>query len=133
MKLTNLTINKLKRAGFEGMDASLNVALFEYGLIWKQYKRNTKNHNKGEYLFYYGVDIDRAGNYNAFDWAAIRADVDPLKEWNWADFDAVCSYTGKDKESFLAMPLCDIVSDMLGYYGKENVFGGTYYSFTVKE
>lgn len=118
--------------GYEGCDCSLEISLYEYGLIWKEYKRATKGgFAKGELRFVYGVGHDGC-EYNLFDWGGVYA-ADPEEEWNWADFDGVARFTGLSREEFLAQPITSIVSDLILYYGHENVFGGSYYPFEINK
>ena len=101
--------------GYEGQDVSLEISLFEYGLIWKEVK-------KGVYRFIYGVDLNHDGySYITFDWADLG--TDPCIEFSWVDWDDVYKYTGTTPESYKNLPFPQIVADLIGYYGCDNVFG----------
>ena len=113
-------------AEYEGIDADLETSLFEYGLIWKL--------TDGEYKFIYGVGYNDDGQeYNRFDWATEEAETDPKEEWNFAEWDKVCSFVGQTEAEFFAQPLPQIVFDLISYYGHENVFGSSYYPFAIEE
>jgi hypothetical protein len=114
--------------GYTGTDASLEVSLFEYGLIWAQ---GLEGHEK-DYHFIYGVDVDGEGNYNLFDWADIPVDCDPEKEWDFVEWDKVAEFAGyKNKAEFLKQSIPMIVFDLIAYYGCDNVFGSSYYPFKI--
>jgi hypothetical protein len=105
---------------YEGVDGSLEVSLYEYGLIWKTIDNE-------EYKFIYGVDIDDKGFYNKFDYAYLSKKdfVDIFNDWgNKSDIE---SFTGEKFDTWIeSFPHC--VFDMLGYYGCYNVFGSSYYN-----
>ena len=132
-EIMNWTISSLEKQGYEGSDRSLEISLFEYGLAWKLCKRATKGgFKKGEYKFIFGCMSDESGNYSRFDWAGnIHESTDPKEEWNWADFAAVAACCGMTELELLAQDIPRIVADMLGYYGRENVFGSTYYPLEI--
>lgn len=121
-------ITDYEREGYEGTDASLDISLFEYGLIWA---KGLPGHEK-DYHFIYGVRHDIGGEYyDRFDWGDVPIDCDVLKEWNWIDIDAVLSFVGMNREEWLALPLPMIVFDLISYYGVENIFGDLYSSFQI--
>ena len=117
--------------GYEGTDANIETSLFEYGLIWI---KGTEGHEK-DYHFIYGVgmheDKYNGIEYNTFDWADIPIDTDPEKEWDFVDWQAVCSFVGMDKKTFLSQPIPLIVYDLVSYYGYENILGSSYYPFEI--
>jgi hypothetical protein len=115
-----MKLSELEKRGFVGIDKSLEISLFEYGLAW------TKEVNESEYLFYYGIKRDDFGDYCRFDWGRLSVDTNMEEEFNWADFDKVADFTGTTKEEFLKQDLPRIISDLLAYYGYENVFGSCY-------
>ena len=100
---------------FEGMDADLATSLFEYGLIWKVVKK--------DYKFIYAIGYDDRCNANLFDYAFMPIDTTAKDEFDWADWDDVYSYTGLTADEFHAQDLPRIISDLISYYGHENVFG----------
>jgi len=108
-----------KHEEITGQDVSIEVSLNEYGLAWIVADKDT--------LFYYGTRIDEHGDFDRFDFCTIENDTDVFTEYDWADFDEVLSFTGLTKEEFKSSPLTSKIADLLSYYGKENVFGGSYY------
>ena len=113
---------------YDGTDADLETSLFEYGLIWI---KGAKDH-ENDYHFIYGVGLDSNGNYNLFDWGDVAIDCNPEKEWDFVEFDKVAECNGMSKADFLKMPLPLIVESLVSYYGYENIFGSSYYPFTIK-
>jgi len=108
------TIEDYEAEGYEGSDASLEISLFEYGLIWKDRRPEG-------YHFIYGTSMDSNG-YNKFDSGWITSD----RDFDWIDLKDVLSYTGLSEEEWAKLPLPNKVSDVFNYYGHENVFGSSY-------
>ena len=108
---------------YQGCDTNLEESLFCYGLIWKRIGK--------DYRFIYGVSGNDNGEYNRFNWATMPINTNIKEECNWADFDAVLSSVGMTESEWLTMPLPQQISDLLSYYGCENVFGSGYYSFEI--
>jgi len=108
---------------YQGCDASLEESLFCCGLIWRQVGK--------DYKFIYGVSIDDHGEYNLFDYAYMPTDTNIKDEYDWANFEAVLSFVGMTESEWLAMSLPQQLSDLVAYYGCENVFGSSYYSFEI--
>lgn len=101
-----------------GIDATLDIALEEYGLAWFD------DPDKDEIEFFYGVGHGENGDYVRFDNGWLKRDVDPKKEWNWIDdWGGVASYAGLTVDEFLEQPLHHMVSSLLSYYGYNNIFG----------
>jgi hypothetical protein len=119
------SIKSLEEQGFEGGDVCLATSLFEYGLAYRQEGNET--------LFVYAIGADPLV-YNRFDRCTFASDVDVQKEFDWADFGSLYSFVGMDAEQWNAQPLTSKVSDLLSFYGFENVFGSSYWEgFEIKE
>ena len=119
------TITQLKKEGFFGPDASLEISLFEYGLICKET-------SKDNFLFYYGVGIDDEGNYNLFDYCNYsKQDIIELTNEDWFNLDDVLSCCGLTKKEFFSSHPVSQIHDLIGYYGPENIFGSSYFPFEV--
>lgn len=125
MNITDHSIATLESENYQGNDASLRESLFCYGLIWKQ---------DGEDLrFIYGIKTDSAGDFIRFDWACIKQNTNPEREWNWVKWADVANYCGSTQHDFLKLPLTDIVTTLVQYYGYEEIFGTSYTEgFTVE-
>lgn len=119
--------------GYQGIDVSLSISLFEYGLIWA---KEIEGHEK-DFHFIYGVDTDKTGSYNKFSWGDVPIDCDPRKEWDWVDWSRILSFIGYEgeEERYFNLPdmLPQIVRDLISYYGHVNVFGESTYCFTITE
>ena len=110
---------------FEGCDASLEISLFEYGLIWKQVGK--------DYKFIYGVGLEaNTSDYNQFDYGFMAIDTNIKEECDWInDWTGILSFVGLTDAEFMAMSLPQQISDLVAYYGYENIFGSSYYPFEI--
>ena len=109
----------------EGPDACIETSLFEYGLAW------IPSNDGKEVLFWYGISMSddneyREPLYNRFDFRSFPADLDVKKEFDFADFDRVCSFVGMDEAEWLETPITSKIFDLMAYYGYENIFGTSY-------
>ncbi len=107
------TIEELKKEGYTGPDMSLDISLFEYGLIWKK--------DEDGYTF-----IHPTSHGNGYTYGHFNANTDPQSEFNWAKFDQVAQSMGITKEELLSEDLPNLVYDLVTHYGVENVFGSDY-------
>jgi len=98
-----------------GNDVDIETSLKEYGLAWTE--------SKTEYHFYYGIRVDDNCSHDRFDWSDVSKDIDIREEYSWADFDAVNSFVGG---GFFELSLPQQITDLISYYGSENVFGSSY-------
>ena len=119
------TISKLEKHGYAGIDACLATSLFEYGMAWKE------ENNQIEFI--YGISVNDT-EYNKFDRCTFDTDLNVRKEFDWADFNEVESFTGTTSTEFDALPLPQKIYDLVNYYGFENIFGSTYWEgFEIEE
>lgn len=128
MNTTELnTIPKLEQLGYIGTDADLATSLFEYGMAWKEDAKQI------EFIYAIGVDSDKA-EHNKFDRITFNTDLDVRKEFDWADFEEVESFTGLTSVQFDALPLPQKINDLISYYGFEDVCGSSYWEgFEIEE
>lgn len=109
-----------------GNDASLETSLKEYGLAWIENKVTSK------VLFYYGIRMDKE-EYVRFDFSELDLDVNVETEWNWAcgqgetPFAELMSFVGMTYAEWSKGSITQKVTDLLSYYGFENVFGSSYW------
>lgn len=121
-------LTELESQGFEGIDASLETSLFEYGIAWKE-KEN------GEFHFYYGAGIHEVDGteyeFNLFDWSDMsREDFIDMLDSEWFELDKVLSSNGMTRDEMIdSFPYS--VFDCIQYYGIENVMGSSYYPFKI--
>jgi hypothetical protein len=122
----NDSIDKLEAEGFVGTDATLSIALFEYGLIWKEKE-------PGKYLFIYGIEVD-GENYTKFDHILMDAD-DFDSDFDWVDFASLVDVVADgDSASWTTLPYPQKVYDILLQWGYQNTFGASYWGgFNIKE
>ena len=101
--------------GFNGPDVSLKTSLTEYGIIWKQIK---KDEFKFIYLIIYAP--------SRFDYGFMtKKEFLSLCSEDWFDLPAVLNFAGSNKADFLSHFPSSIVS-AIQYHGVENIFGTSY-------
>jgi hypothetical protein len=120
MKRQDFDHNKL-----EGPDVDIDLSLKGYGIAWIV--------GESETLFYYGTLGDGSKDeYDTFDFAVLSNDADITVEYDWADLPKLVACVGRigcdNVEAWLALPLQHKITDLLWYYGHEDVFGSTYYT-----
>ena len=118
MNNENKTITELKKLGYSGIDACLSISVFEYGLAWKE--------DEKEIDFIYGIKMNDC-DYSRFDRIQIDKSIDVRKEYDWADFKEVESFTGSTREEWNKLELPQKINDLITYYGFENVCGSSYW------
>ena len=112
------TIKKLQDEGFTGVDVSLDISLFEYGIAWKV--------EGDEIKVYYGIDVNDQGDYTKFDWGSYAIDLDCKSEFDWVDWKSFLNCIGMTENDFHNMETGKKLFDLNGYYGSESVFGSSY-------
>jgi len=110
--------------GYEGGDASIEISLYEYGLLWK-----LKDPEKKEYDIVYGTDTDANCNYRRFSTTTMseKEFIDLTKE-SWFDKKGFDSFRGTEEINFP-----DDLHSAIRYYGIDNIFGGTSNTFKILE
>jgi len=129
MTIQEKVIKKFEKAGYKGIDASLEISLFEYGLIV-----SSNTDENGEYHIIYGLDMDDEGGYIAFEQCCYSEKSlleDTIYE-SWFKQDGFLNYLGMTLKEWLELPVVHKISDMLSYYGYQNIFGETYYKHDLK-
>lgn len=112
----------LDAQGFEGVDASLEISLAEYGLAWRPLPES------GEVLFVHRHPYVTG----RFERTRLAADTDPRREWGWVDWPRFLETCGAEAAEWDALPLTQRVFDLVNYYGPLEIFGGPYApGFTV--
>ncbi len=103
--------------GFEGVDVNIRISLVEYGIAWKKIKAH-------EYKFIYAIAWNNNGESTRYDCAFMREkDILSLLKESWIDKKAVSSFLGYDIDTTSPEALPVLVSDLVTYYGFENVLG----------
>jgi len=112
----------MAKGNWQGTDADLETSLFEYNFVAKQ--RAEKDHPDEWFVLY------KISN-NAFGTGHIReSELDDLingKEWmKEEDIKKTLSYVGMTKEEWLKENFINKLSDLLGYWGYEEIMGSDY-------
>ncbi len=116
------TIKQLEKLGFEGIDASLEISLFEYRLAFRPTKENE------EYQFLYlvdGEDFFETGFYS-------KGSFETLLGESWFNVPGFWSFADTDKADMLAR-FPHSMADAISYYGTENIFGSSYGGFILRD
>jgi hypothetical protein len=113
---------------YTGIDASIEISLFEYGLIWN------KNKNCGQDEYYFICDTylkDKQGNKLFGSYYLSKQDLISMFD-DWASKLDMEKFTGECFDTWIeSFPYC--VYDMIQYYGYQNIFGTEYYPQPIKE
>lgn len=117
------TIEQLDAVGFTGSDASLETSLREYGLAHKRSDDGEEVH------FIYGLRVRKSEyggmEYMAFEHAVLDANINDFNHLNIAPVATMC---GMSMDEFYAMAFEQQISDIIAYYGVENVFNDAMHS-----
>ena len=127
------TLKSLKN--YCGIDANIEISLFEYGLLCRQYQRSIKKRSikKNDIHVWYGIQTDTSGNYNLFESAWItEKEINDFLNEDWFDKKAFLSYVGMNEKIWKACYYPTKIHDLLQYYGFENIFGSCYYPIEIK-
>ena len=119
----------LNETEWVGTDADLEASLVEYGFVAKQ--PENKDYPDEWFVIYRISD-------NAFGTGWIReSELDNIvhgKEWaDENDVNSFLSYTGSDKDNWLQQRFVNKLSDLIGYWGHENIMGTDYAPMTKEE
>lgn len=122
-------IEDYEKQGFQGIDVSLEISLFEYGLIWVKNKECTADN---EFLFIYGVNGNSENSYNEFQYTTFDSGYMTKKDFAESfyfedeNLKSIESYTGQTKNELIDN-FPNSISDIESYHGIENIFGSSYY------
>ena len=111
------TIKALESDGFKGTDVDLDTSLVEYGLAWLV----TPEDNAIEFL--YSVN----GSETVFDRYHTFLDENVREEYNWVDWISFLEPYGMSECEFDELPVWEQYFMLFREYGKEDIFGSTYY------
>jgi hypothetical protein len=120
-------VKKMAKGGnvgeWMGVDADLETSLEEYQFVAQPY---TKDGKKDEYFVIYKMGDDAYGS------GYVReSELDSIimgKEWaSEDDIESLLNSSGVTKDEFLKSSFTMKMSDLLGYYGIENILGMDYY------
>lgn len=105
---------------YQGTDYSNEESLFVYGLLCKE---------EGQEIHcYYGVGNDNESNYNLFCSGGITKDeIDSVINENWFHKHGFFKFLGMEEKDWIVSAIyVSKLSDLLSYYGFENIMGTTY-------
>jgi len=105
----------LEERNFQGIDVNLEISLLEYGLLIQE--------KKNEIQVIYGVGMTEEG-YNKFSIAMIeKTEIDEKITENWFDKKGFFKFIGDEEEVWKKSPIVIKLSDLLNYYGHQNIIG----------
>jgi len=110
------------KIAMHGTDVSNEISLLEYGLL---VSNESHEDGSGSHFCVYRVDEGfDCGHIYPSDIVSLINGTDWMSEEDIVSF---LEYTGcSDKDEFLGLPLVNQISDLLSYYGYENIFGSSY-------
>lgn len=113
---------------YTGIVVSIEISLFEYGLIWNK----NKNCGQDEYYFIYDTYLkDKHGNKLFGSSYLSKQDLISMFD-DWASKSDIESFTGEKFDTWIeTFPHC--VDVMVQYYGTDSVFGTDYNPQPIKE
>lgn len=100
-----------------GTDASNEISLFEYGLLFNP------NAKKNHCNILYGVEINKEGDYISFQYASIN--WNELISETWIEWEKVAETNEMTVEQLKTFSIMNLES-LVRYYGSENIFGPSY-------
>lgn len=128
MRIINDTTRTAKRGGWYGTDGSLDISLYEYGLICKDNDDGTVDVIRGT-----GIKETDCGDYNFFKfdrWNHYGAEDLPVNE-SWFDKERFFRFLGMTEDEWKQLPLVIKIYDGISYYGTENILGSSYGGFEI--
>jgi hypothetical protein len=113
---------------YTGIDASIEISLFEYGLIWNK----NKNCGQDEYYFIYDTYLKDKQDNKLFGSSYLsKQDLIDMFD-SWAEKSTIEYLTMESFDTWIeSFPYC--VYDMVHYYGTDNVFSTDYNPQPIKE
>ena len=123
-------VNVEGETSWVGTDADIETSLFEYGVVAKQ-PENRDYPDEWFVLF-------NVGGTNKFDTGWIReTEIDAIvegKEWaDSSDIERFLSYVGQSEEEWKKLPFVSKLSDLISYWGQENILGSSYHPISKEE
>jgi hypothetical protein len=125
----NVLNEEIEHGKWEGIDSDLETSLEEYGAIANQ--PETRDY-PDEWFIIYKISDD------AYDTGWIReSELNKIiagKEWaDDNDIEQFLNTQGMSKKEWLALPFIVKLTDMLGYWGYEEILGGSYDTMSRQE
>lgn len=121
-----VTIPLLEAQGFSGGDASLQISLFEYGIIWRKLSTD-KPGTRPLWLFVFNAGNSRDYPEHAAFAREVMEESDLERTFNWikpAQWESLYdTHGGTTKEEWMSLPFPDRIADLYSYFGTENIFG----------
>ena len=124
-----MTLKQLQDQGFDGIDASLETSLFEYGLVWSKTDRQDQN----EYKVIFGVGYDEdTCEFDSFDMGFItESEFESMQGEDWFNLNQVLDFIGCSSDDCTGLHFPEGISDAISYHGAENILGSSYSNFKV--
>jgi hypothetical protein len=118
-----------RKSKWRGIDVDLARSLFEYGMVAVQ--KPDRDH-PDEWFVVHQIGKNRFGT--SF---AREKDLDDLidgKEWaSQTDIQSFLSTMGMSKSQWKQNSFVSKLSDLISYWGEENILGTEYYPITIKQ
>jgi hypothetical protein len=121
-------LSELQADGFTGTDVNIETSLYEYGLLCHK-PLGAKN-----IQCWIGVEIDSNSNYCKFDFFTIsEKDIEEIINESWFNKKSFFSFIGiTEKEWLVVAHYTSKISDLVTYYGYQNIFYPSYYPVKIE-
>jgi len=118
---TIINFDKLKELNFYGTDSSLEISLLEYGLLARTWE--TK---KDTYQFIYVTEWKDYAEPQSFNITVLSNDeINEIFD-DLNDDSGLLNCVGMNETEWKDLNVTHKVSDLISYYGIENIFGTSY-------
>jgi hypothetical protein len=108
----------LEKLGFFGTDASLEISMDEYQLAIKQCVSSVDSLPTDNYIALY----KNSQNEWECNQETDECFMEPFYE-SWFEKEAFLSFVGSTETDWLTLPLIIKLSDMISFYGTQNIMG----------
>ena len=118
---TSINFDRLETLNFYGTDASLDISLLEYGLLARTWETA-----KDTYQFIYVTEWKHYAEPKSFDITVLsNNEINEIFD-DLNDDNGLLDFVGMNETQWKELDVTHKVSDLIRYYGIENIFGISY-------
>lgn len=113
-------LSELKADGFVGTDMNIETSLYEYGLLCRKPK------GAQNIQCWYGIGMEDE-EYKTFDFTTIsEKEIEEKINETWFNKSSFFAFLGTEERYWLCSGYVNQISDLIAYYGYQNIFGDCY-------